>query len=388
MSVETPLLEGVRVLDLSRVLAGPFAGQILAEMGAEVIKVEPPQGDPARGIGPVRDGMSLYFACANSGKRSVVLDLRSAAGLRGLEALLADAHVLLSNLRPGSLARLGLDRGSIHARHPALVIVNITGFAGSSDRADEGAYDMIAQAEAGLMAVTGEPGGRPVRTGPAVADLAAGLWASLAAVSGLLAARNEGRGHFIEVPLVDAGLTLLSYLATGALETGVDPGPVGSGHHSIVPYRAYACRDGWVVITVIDDKFWPVLCSALGLEDLARRADLASNRGRVAARVEIDRAVEEAVADLTREQALDRLRGAGVPAAPIRSVLEAITSPYVSERGGVQTVGTGTRAYRTLPGLLASKRPLRPAPRLGEHTAEVLTEVLGAGSPLLVDLIG
>jgi formyl-CoA transferase/CoA:oxalate CoA-transferase len=372
----SPLLDEVRVLDLSRVLAGPFCGQILAEMGADVIKVEPPDGDPARGIGPHRHGRSLYFASLNTGKRSVVLDLTTQEDRERFEALLGTADIVVENLRPRAAAKLGLDPEAAVARHPELVWVTISSYARHTSRRDEGSFDLIAQAESGIMAVTGEPGGPPVRAGIAVTDLVAGLWAALAAAAGYAARLREGRGRHLEVPLLDSALSLLVYWATGAMATGESPGPVGSGHHTIVPYRAYATADGQLVVAVLGDRFWVPLCEALGLDALAAREDLTRNVARVAARDEIDAGISEAMADLTTDQAIERLAAAGVPHARIASVLEAVTSPYAADSGLVAEIPYGDGSYAVVQGPLRSQRALRPAPRLGEHTDEVLGEVL------------
>jgi formyl-CoA transferase/CoA:oxalate CoA-transferase len=377
------LLDGVRVVDLSRVLAGPFAAQALAEMGADVIKVEPPGGESARGVGPFIDGRSLYFASLNTNKRGVVLDLTSGAGRRGLEALLASADIMIENFRPDAAARLGLTPDELSASHPHLVVVTISSYARGTDREGEASYDLIAQAESGIMSVTGEPGGPPVRAGVAISDLAAGLWSALGAVAAYSGRLRHGRGSHVEVPLVDAALSLLTYTATAALATGEEPGPVGSGHHSVVPYRAFATADGWVVVAVLGDKFWPKLCEALDLGELAGRPDLLTNTGRAAHRNEVDEAVELALGGLTTAGASQVLETAGVPHAPINTVLQALRTPYVDARGLV--AGTGT--YHVVQGPLRDGRPARPAPGVGEHTAEIMTDLLGADSPELKEIL-
>lgn len=373
------LLDGVRVIDLSRVLAGPFAGQVLAEMGADVIKVEPPEGDMARGIGPFIDGRSLYFSSLNTGKRGIVLDLTTAAGTEALHALLDTADIVIENLRPGAVHKLGLDPDDLLARHPHLVVVSISGYARGSSRADDGSYDLVAQAESGIMSITGEADGAPVRAGVAISDLAAGLWAALGGVAAYAARLRDGRGRHVETPLLDSAMSLLSYMATSAAGTGVDPHPVGSGHHNIVPYRAFATKDGWVVIAVIGDKFWPLLCNAVGLEHLAEDDRLRSNRQRTEARREVDAAVEQAIAQFTTAEIVARLSGAGVPHGLLNSVLEAMAMPYADETGMVVAVDSPEGTYRVVQGPLRSGDTTRPAPSLGEHTDEVLAEVMGIG---------
>lgn len=382
------LLDGVRVVDLSRVLAGPFAAQVLAEMGADVIKVEPPGGESARGVGPFLEGRSLYFASLNTDKRGVVLDLATAAGRRGLDALLASADIMIENFRPEAAARLRLTPDELSAAHPHLVVVTISSYARGTGREREASYDLIAQAESGIMSVTGEEGGAPLRAGVAISDLAAGLWAALGAVAAYAKRVRDGVGAYVEVPLLDAALSLLSYSATAALATGDDPGPVGSGHHSVVPYRAFATADGWVAVAVLDDKFWPRLCAVLDRGDLAARPDLLTNAGRAAARSEVDRAIEEAIGRLTTSAALQSLAAGGIPHAPINTVLQALGTSYVTDRGLVRAVGEGELGYNVVQGPLGDGRQPRPAPTPGEHTEEVMSEVLAADSPDLAAILG
>ncbi|HSK23027.1 MAG TPA: CoA transferase [Egicoccus sp.] len=374
------LLAGVRVLDLSRVLAGPFGASLLAEMGAEVIKVEFPAGDPVRGLGPHRGDRSLYFSSVNTGKHGVVIDPDDPRSREHLAHLLDAADVVVENFRPQAAAALNLDVASLHERHPHLVIVTVSGFAHSSPRAAEAAYDLTVQAEAGIMALTGDPGGAPSRAGVPLSDLAGGLFAALGAAAGLVSRGRTGAGVHVEVPLLDATLPLLSYVATAAADAGVDPPPVGSGHHRIVPYGAFEASDGWIVIAALGDKFWVPLCEALGLPDLAARDDLRTSEGRLAARDEVDTAVAGAVARLTASRALERLRAADVPAAPVLGVLDALSTDYVRQRGMVRSVESEQGAYTVVQGpLRAGGRP-RPAPDLDEDSRTVQAAWVAAGA--------
>jgi crotonobetainyl-CoA:carnitine CoA-transferase CaiB-like acyl-CoA transferase len=374
------LLDGIRVVDLTRVLAGPYAGQVMAEMGADVVKVETPGGDPARAIGPHLDGRSAYFSSLNTGKRGIVLDLGTADGRRALRAMMARADLVLHNFRPSTAAALDLDPDGLLGRHPHLVVVTVASYAAGSDRGDEPAFDLTIQAETGIMAVTGEPGRPPVRAGIAVSDLVTGLWAVIGALGALLArSRPGGSGRHVEVPMVDATLPLLSYMATSALVTGVEPAKVGSGHHSLVPYGAYPVADGWIVVAVLSDKFWPRLCDAVGLELLRDDARLTTNEGRLRFSAEVDTAVAGALSRLSGAEAEARLGAAGVPHAPVLGVLDALSTPYVSSRGLVAGVDAGASSYRVVLGPFADRSRLRPAPRLGEHTDEVLRELFRAG---------
>jgi CoA:oxalate CoA-transferase len=374
------LLAGVRVLDLSRVLAGPFGASLLAEMGADVVKVEFPAGDPVRGLGPHRRDRSLYFSSVNTDKRGVMIDPDDPDGLDQLALLLDAADVVVENFRPQAAESLRLDVASLRRKHPHLVIVTVSGFARSSSRAEDAAYDLTIQAEAGVMALTGEPDAAPSRAGVPLSDLAGGLFAALGAAAGLVSRGRTGDGVHVEVPLLDATLPLLSYVATAAVEAGIDPPPVGSGHHRLVPYGAFEAGDGWIVIAVLGDKFWSPLCEVLQLSGLAAREELRTSEGRLAARGEVDTAVAAAVARLTTAQALERLRAAGVPAAPVLGVLDALSTDYVRQRGLVRQVETERGPYAVVQGPLRAGDPSRSAPGLGEHTQDVLAEwsTLGA----------
>jgi crotonobetainyl-CoA:carnitine CoA-transferase CaiB-like acyl-CoA transferase len=373
-----PLLDGVRVVDLSRVLAAPFTGRVLAEMGAEVVKVEYGRGDPAHAIGPHWGERSLYFSSLNSGKKGIRLDLTSRDGLRALDDLLASSDVVIENFRASTAKALGLEPRRLLQRHPRLVITSVTSYARDSDRSDEGAFDLTIQAEAGIMSVTGEPGRPPVRAGVPISDLAAGMWAVAATLGALFARERDGAGRHVEVPMLDAALPLLAYVGTTALAAEHDPEPVGSGHHDASPYGAYATRDGWVVIAALSDKFWLALCGALGLEELALREDLATNVGRAVARSEVDGAVAAKVAELTTAEALAKLRRADVPHAPVNGAIAALTAPYVAERGLLERIDApeGTYYVATTP-LKEEDVRLSPAPAVGEHTNEVLERVRG-----------
>lgn len=377
-------LKGIRVVDLSRVLAGPFGGQIMAEMGADVIKVESPGGDPARAVGPYAGGRSIYYSSLNTGKRGIALDLSTPDGQAALSALIATADVVVHNFLPASATALGLSPEALLERHPNLVVVTIAGFARGSSREEEPAFDLTIQAESGVMSVTGEAGRPPVRAGVALCDLIAGVWAAFAAVGALFARDRGAGGTHVEIPMVDATLPLLSYMASTALHTGRDPGPVASGHHSLCPYGAYPTSDGWVVVAVLADKFWPRLCQALGLDQLAGDETLAGTASRKARSGDIDAAIAAVLEKMTTAEAESRLQAAGVPNAPVRSLLEALGTPYVQARDLVAEVPTPEGSYAVvLSPLNQTEGAPRPAPALGQHTIEVLTDVLGADSPVL-----
>jgi crotonobetainyl-CoA:carnitine CoA-transferase CaiB-like acyl-CoA transferase len=362
-------LDGVRVIDLSRVLAAPFAGRVFAELGAQVVKVEYGAGDPAHAIGPHWGDRSLYYSSLNSGKEEIWLDLRQASDRDALHELLAGSDVLLENFKSSTAASLDLEPGPLLQRHPRLIVTSVTGYGRDSERSDEGAFDLTTQAESGIMSLTGETGGVPLRAGVPICDLAAGMWAVAGTLGALYARERDGKGRHVEVPLLDAALPLLAYVGTTALATDTEPGPVGTGHHNACPYGAFETRDGWIVIGALSDKLWVALCAALGLQDLSRRRDLDTNAGRAHARVEVDGAVGGKVAELTSEEALARLTAAGVPNAPVNGVIDALTAPYAAQRGCVQRIEAPEGSYSVVTSPLKQEGvTLGPAPALGRRS--------------------
>jgi crotonobetainyl-CoA:carnitine CoA-transferase CaiB-like acyl-CoA transferase len=357
------------------VLAGPYTASILAELGADVVKVEAPGGDPARSIGPFVDGRSLYFASVNSDKRGVVLDLQRDDERADLDALLATTDIVVENFLPAVGERLQVAPDQLLARHPALIVVSVSGYARGSVEERRPVLDLVVQAESGIMSVTGEPGRKPVRAGVPIGDLAAGLWGAVAALGGLAARNRDGRGRHFEVPLLDAALSMLSYMATASLSTGEDPPRVGSGHHSVVPYGAYPTVDGWVVIAVIGDRFFGRLCAALCLDGLDADPELETNAGRTLHRSRIDEAIALATAKLSTSALVEILSEHDVPHAPVNGLTRALAAPYVEERRLVES-RHGDPPYRVVRGPIAAEnRTRRPAPELGEHTEEILDEV-------------
>jgi crotonobetainyl-CoA:carnitine CoA-transferase CaiB-like acyl-CoA transferase len=362
-------LDGIRVIDLSRVLAGPFATMLLADLGADVIKVEPPDGDETRSWGPPwwgdpADRLSAYFASVNRNKRSIVLDLRTDAGQATCDRLLAGADLLVHNYRPATSARLGLGTDALRARHPGLVVASVGGFAGAD--ADRPAYDLLAQAVSGLMSVTGEPDGPPMKVGVALLDLIAGLECAVGALAALVGRR--GSGSSVGVSLVEAGVTSLINVLGGYLATGVEPGRHGNAHPNIAPYQAFEVRDGHVVVAVGNDAQFGRLLGVLGLTDADGR--FATNAMRVGAREELAAWLGDAISSWERRRLVTALADADVPAGPVNTVPEAVAAMgdgWVQELGGV----------RLTPGPLrveGEHTPLRrPPPRLGEHTDEVLS---------------
>jgi crotonobetainyl-CoA:carnitine CoA-transferase CaiB-like acyl-CoA transferase len=363
-------LEGIRVIDASRVLAGPFATMLLADLGADVIKVEPPAGDESRTWGPpwwgdAADRRSAYFAAVNRNKRSIVLDLRTDAGRGALDRLLATADLLIHNYRPLTASRLGLAADALHERHPNLVVASIGGFSGAD--VDRPAYDLLAQAVSGLMSITGEADGPPMKAGVALLDLLAGLECAVAALAGLV---GRGRADNVHVNLVEVGVTSLINVLANHLASGAEPGRHGNAHPNIAPYQSFEARDGHLVIAVGNDAQFRRLLEVLGLEDGGGR--YASNQQRVAVQRELAAWLGEPIARRDRAELVAALRLADVPAGPVNTVAEAVRA-----MGDGWTQRTDGFELAPSPILLDGERaPLRmPPPLLGEHTASVLAEL-------------
>ena len=374
-------LEGVRVIDLTRVLAGPFGTTILGDLGAEIIKVEPlGKGDPTRGIAPYVNGQSHYHLSLNRNKRSIALDLRSEDGRDIVRRLVASADVLIENFRPGVLATLGLDPAELRLQQPSLVICSISGFGQTGPFRDNPSFDLVTQALSGAMSVTGEPGRPPVRMGLPLGDQIGGLYGSIATVAALYERTVTGEGAHIDLALFDSLVSLLGYVAGRYFATGEVLGPVGSGHHSSVPYRAYAASDGYLVVACMTDTFWPRICEAIGRPEMAEDPRFSSFDQRTAAREEIDTAVGEAMATRTLAEWSEILEVADIPFGPILKIPEVVAHPQIQHRGMVREfTHPGYGAFQTLgdPIRFVGREPdpIDPPPLLGEHTDAILRDL-------------
>jgi len=387
--MESLPLTGIRVLDCSRVYAGPIAAMLLGDLGADVWKVEPPGGDETRHWGPPfwgdpAEGVSAYFASVNRNKRSVVIDLKADAGRELLDRLAAICDVLLHNYQPSVARRLGLDPERLRGLNPNLVVATIGGFPGSGEAAERPAYDLVAQAMSGLMAVTGEAGGEPMKVGVALLDLAAGLQAAIGALAGLLAReRGAAAGRQASVSLIEAGVASLTNVLGHHLASGEEPGRWGTGHPDIVPYQVFAARDGHLAVAVGNDAQFERLCEVLGLAPDPR---FATNADRVTRRGELVPELSGRIAERGRDELLVALSARDVPAGPVRSVSEALAAMRSAHDDGWTQEADGVVVAPDPIRVDGERLPLRVAPpRLGEGTDEILGSV-GIGAAEIADL--
>lgn len=336
-------LTGIRVIDLSRILSGPFATMTLADLGAEVVKIEPPRGDDTRAWGPpFVGGESTYYLSANRGKKSIVLDLKSEAGKEALWDLIATADVVVENFRPGTLARLGFGRDEIHQRHPRVILASISGYGQTGPLAAKPGYDVIAQGEGGLMGATGEEGRPPVKAGFSVADLGSGMWAVIGILAALRTRETTGIGDWVDVSLLETVVAWQTYLAEAYLAAGQVARPLGSAHPTIAPYQTMEASDGYFNLAVGNDTHWQRLLDVLddvhGEEAWYRDEQYATNPDRVRRREELIPHLNEIFRTRTRLEWLSRLDEAGIPAGSVNSVAEVFKHPQLKARGMVQEV--------------------------------------------------
>ena len=373
-------LKGVRVLDLTQVLAGPYCSLLLADMGADVVKIErPPDGDPVRKLPPLVNGESTYFLTVNRNKRSMMLDLSHPDGVQVFYDLTRGADVVLDNFRPGVMERLSIDYPQLQKINPSIIICSISAFGSDGPYHKLPAYDLIIQAMSGAMSVTGEAGRPPVRMGLPMGDLGGGLFGALGVMATLFERERSGRGQQVDVSLLDGLVGMLTYLASSFFATGQQPEPVGSAHPSIVPYQAFETSDGYLVVAVLSEAFWINLCKAMQLERLTADSRFISNALRIQNRQDLIPVLEDAFRQRSRAEWLEILAGAGVPAGPVNSLGEALLDPQVTHRKMITSVnhpvaGEVGMSVTPLKGMGAGGKS-RPAPLLGQHTREVLGEL-------------
>lgn len=377
-------LDGVTILDLTRVLSGPYCTMLLADQGARVVKIEQPgTGDETRGWGPpFLDGESAYFLSINRNKESVTLDFKQPRGRALLDRLIERSDVLVENFRPGTLERLGLGYQALAARHPRLVYCSISGFGHTGPRSAEAGYDAVIQAEGGLMSITGAADGPPYRLGVAIADIASGMFAAHGITLALLARARSGHGQKVDLAMLDSVAALLTYQAAIYFATGSAPARMGNRHPTIVPYETFAASDGDFVLAVGNDEQWRRFCAAAGLDALAADGRFATNRGRVTHYAELKPSLADRLRADTRERWIARLKAAGVPCGSVRDLHEVFNDPQLAARGMVARVDhpeIGALRLLGIPIKLSGATPAPPAPPplLGQHTARVLQQDLG-----------
>jgi crotonobetainyl-CoA:carnitine CoA-transferase CaiB-like acyl-CoA transferase len=386
-------LAGTRVLDLTRVLAGPTCAMMLGDMGADVIKVEPPSGgDDTRGWGPpFVGGESAYFLAANRNKRSMTLNLAVPAGQRLLAGLIEKADIVIDNFKLGTLPKWGFTDAWFDAQAPRVVRCSITGYGSTGPKAALPGYDFILQAESGLMSICGEPDGAPTKYGVAIVDLCTGMLACNAILAALNARHRSGRGQKLELSLYESALHMLANVASNVLVAGGGGGRFGNGHPSIVPYTTYAAKDAMMALAIGNDTQFAKCAAVLGHPEWADDSRFATNRARVAHRHLVDSAIAQALAADTADNWLAKLKSAGVPCGRINSVAEALADPQTRARAMIEAVkhpAIGDLKLVGMPykfsGTPAAVR--RPPPLLGEHTDEILREELGLDATAIAAL--
>ncbi len=373
-----PPLQGIKVLDLTQAMAGPIATMLLGDLGAEIIKIEPPSGDQTRSWAPpFINGISAYFLSVNRNKQSISLDLKSPKGQEILKKLAAEADILIENFRPGTLDRLGLSYGEAQKLNPKLIYCSLSGYGQDGPQKDWPGYDLTVLASSGLLSLNGEEGRTPIKFGVPIADIVSGLFANNAILSALYERTGSGKGQHIDMSMLDANFLILTHQAFNYFATGKNPRKLGSAHSSIAPYQVFRTGDSFIAIAVGTEKLWKVFCSSIGREDLTNHELFSENTKRVQNRDRLVEELEKTFSRKTTSELFQSLLKAGIPAAPINTVEEAINSPQIRARGMVSTMdtpygkipvtGTPFKMSRT-PGKV-SKAP----PQLGEDSESILS---------------
>ncbi|MER8962349.1 CaiB/BaiF CoA-transferase family protein [Mesorhizobium sp. M0701] len=387
-----PPLKGIRVIELARILAGPWAGQLLADLGADVIKVESPDGgDDTRKWGPPfvigHDGENLsaaYYHSCNRGKRSIAIDFSTPEGAETVRRLVATSDVLIENFKVGGLKKYGLDYDSLKKINPRLIYCSITGFGQSGPYAPRAGYDFIIQGMAGMMSITGEAGREPQKAGVAISDVFTGLYSVIAIQAALRHAEKTGEGQHIDMALYDTQISTLGNQNLNYLVSGQSPVQMGNAHMNIAPYEVVPVKNGHIILAVGNDGQFAKFCAAVGLDELASNPDFATNPARVANRAKLREHMIEALKAFDRDPLLARLEAAGVPASPINNIGQMFADPQTIARGMRLDLddGHGNLLPSVRAPMVMSGTPLvyeRPSPRLGEHTEEILAELERSG---------
>ena len=375
-------LNGIKVLDLTRVLAGPYATMLLGDLGAEVIKIEQPgTGDESRNFGPFKNGFSLYFMSVNRGKRSITLNLKTERGQAIFKQLLAHTDVLVENFRPGTMEKLGLDYDTLKTEHPSLIYAACSGFGQTGPYAQQGAYDMIIQGMGGIISITGEPEGPPVRVGTSISDITAALFTTIGILSALHHRNQTGKGQFVDVAMLDSLVAVLENAVVRYFATGEAPKPLGARHPAITPFEAFASADGHVIIALGNDTLWAKFCVHVNRPDLTLDKRFRTNADRTENHAELFPILSEIMAQRTTDAWIEALGKIGVPCGPINAMDKVVSHPQVQAREMITRIAHQITGEVEVPGvpIKLSETPGNvdaPAPSLGEHTTEILTGVL------------
>ncbi|MCY3552132.1 MAG: CaiB/BaiF CoA-transferase family protein [Candidatus Poribacteria bacterium] len=375
-------LDGIKVLDLTRVLAGPYTTMLLGDLGAEVIKIEQPgTGDESRNFGPFKNGFSLYFMSVNRGKRSVTLNLKTERGQAIFKQLLKQTDILVENFRPGTMKNLGLDYETLKADHPSLIYAACSGFGQTGPYAQQGAYDMIIQGMGGIISITGEPEGPPVRVGTSISDITAALFTTIGILSALHHRNQTGKGQFVDVAMLDSLVAVLENAVVRYFATGEAPKPLGARHPAITPFEAFASADGYVIIALGNDVLWSKFCEHVDRKELISDERFQTNADRTENHSELFPILSEIMSQRTTDDWIDALGNIGVPCGPINTMDKVVSHPQVQAREMITRVAHQITGEVEVPGvpIKLSETPGNvdaPAPSLGEHTTEILTDVL------------
>ncbi len=380
MSGAGKALAGLRVLDVTQVMAGPFCAMQLCDMGADVIKVEPPEGDSSRRMSGASGTDSPSFNAVNRGKRGIVLNLKTASAQEACRRLAKWADVLIENFRPGVMQSFGLDYRALATENPGLIYVSISGYGQTGPSASKGGFDLVAQGVSGLMSITGDPGGPPVKVGVPLTDLGAALFAVSAILAALYYRSKTGKGQYIDTSLVDAGVALSVWEASEFFATGRAPQAMGSAHRMTAPYQAIRCEDGYITVAAANDRLFKRLCELLGHPEWTTEADFVDDTHRVKNRARLASLIESVTASQPRSHWTALFDANGLPCGPINNYEQVFADPQVRARGMVvETEHPTLGRIRTLgsPIKMSETPPIvgRPAPLLGEHTHEVLRDI-------------
>ncbi|MBC8232365.1 CoA transferase [bacterium] len=385
-------LNGIRVLDLTRVLAGPYATMILRDLGAEVIKIEQPGvGDEARGVGPFKNGVSLYFMSINRGKKSITLNLRTERGKNIFWDLVKQSDIVIENFRPGTMKRLGLDYESIKLQNPKIIYAACSGFGQTGPYSTRGAYDMIIQAMGGIVSITGEPGRPPVRVGASIGDMTAAMYTVIGILSALHHRERTGEGQLVDVAMLDCQVAILENAIARYLSTGQVPQPLGSRHPSFTPFETFETQDGYVVLAIGNNNLWAKFCSEIECPRLIDDERFKTNALRTEHYDELRPILANIMKKRTTDQWVEEMEKIGIPCGPINTIDKVVQQPQIQARemivevehqiaGKVKMAGVPIKLSDT-PGKIE-----HPAPDLGEHTSEVLSGLLGLSGEYITQL--